>query len=196
MHCLLITAIIISLSVGTANADHEADSFRFERDGFIIHYVGNGGNCDECEWIAISGPIPGDADELFNDFIKANLLTEYTLDIRLNGDGGSTRGAMGLGRVLRKRGHATIISKTVHDGPYYGYEAGSCSNACAWAFLGGKSRWIEEGNFAITLAPPDKDLVLQADLLAYILDMGIAPQLLIKTAQTVGSPPPDVIASN
>jgi hypothetical protein len=83
------------------------DSYLFEKNGFRIHYVGNGGNCAGCEWIAVDGEIPSEAGQLFEDYTNEHKLNNIRLDVTLNSSGGSLLGGIRLGRVIRRLGMQT-----------------------------------------------------------------------------------------
>lgn len=108
----ILTALTVNtlavLNIRPVAAD---DTFLFEKDGFRIHYVGNGGNCYGCDWIAIDGRIPADAGEYLQGFIERNQLQGIHVYVYLNSPGGSLIGAIRLGRVIRNLGLDTAMRK-------------------------------------------------------------------------------------
>jgi len=196
----LIAFVLIALGIELGHATE--DSFLFERDNFRIHYVGNGGNCNGCEWIAIDGQIPTEAGDYLQDFVKRHQFQGIHLDISFNSPGGSLVGAIRLGRVIRDLGMSTSIGKTVSDGRWYGLEKGACYSACAYAFLGGVSRSVESGEYGVhqfyqqaLLQNPEGKVFTPIDfslqqvttglLLSYVLEMGASAQLVIEANKTL-----------
>jgi hypothetical protein len=192
---LLVTAILVpSISCAT-------DSYLFEKDGFRIHYTGNGGNCNGCEWIAIDGKIPPDAGELFRQYVKKHNFIGTPLFVTFNSNGGSLAGAIRLGRVIRASGLQTSIGKTVPEGRWHTTIKGRCYSACAYAFLGGVSRLVEPGEYGVhqfftdallkdpngrVFSPVDFSLqqTVTGLLLSYVMEMGVSANLVIEANNT------------
>jgi hypothetical protein len=105
--------------------------------------------------------------------------------ISFDSDGGSLRGGINLGRVIRENGLGTILA----------HEA-ECYSACFYAFAGGTQRWVAS-RAAIGVhqfyGASDEDSAVEtqaaaqeiaADLFAYAKEMGIdsrAVQLALRT---------------
>ena len=96
---ILGLAVSISLSFLPHMSLAADDPFLFERDGFRIHYVGSGGNCAGCEWLAIEGQIPAEAGQYLGDFLIKNNLNGIKLNVSFDSLGGSLVGGIRLGRV-------------------------------------------------------------------------------------------------
>ena len=195
-------AVVATFVLGSNS--HAKDSSLFERDGFRIHYVSNGGNCNGCEWIAIDGSIPPDAGQLFQQYVETHKFAGLSLTIALNSEGGSLTGAIRLGRVIRSLGMKTRIAKTVPNENWHTEAKGVCLSACAYAFLGGVFRSANAGEYGLhqfytdaLLKDPNGKVFTPVDfsiqqaltglLLAYVIEMGIKAELVVaanKTAPT------------
>lgn len=116
------------------------------------------------------------------------------LTVYFDSIGGSPYQAMKLGRAIRRLDLNTAVGKASND-PSGSYAArGGCYSSCAYAFLGGKSRSVgmlsEIGVHRFTT--PGKVPVqaiavgqmLSADLVAYMLEMGVDPELFVIAART------------
>lgn len=189
-------------SVCGASAESVSDSYLFEKDGFRIHYVGNGGNCNGCEWIAVDGDIPFDAGRLFRQYVKKHKFAGIPLYVTFNSVGGSLVGGIRLGRAIRSLGMKTSIGKTViDDTPHHNTVKGKCFSACAYAFLGGVARLVDEGEYGVNQYNSDALLkgstskafspidfsnqqTLAGFLLSYLLEMGVSGDLMVEANKT------------
>ena len=156
------------------------------------------------------------------DWIQAEgVITETTLEdflafldegpdwlprrIRFNSPGGNLAEGIRLGEELRRRGFATEVgSHEPHpdftDIPYWEFTRrtpGECASACAYAFMGGVERRIEEGSLigvhqfytipsqsdaegnASELVPQGAEQEILSLLLDYMLRMGIDARVLV-----------------
>ena len=182
------------------------DPSLFEKDGFRIHYVGNGGNCTGCEWIAIEGQIPAEAGQYLNDFMSKNKLNGIKLYVSLDSLGGSLVGGLRLGRVIRSLHLNTKVGKTVPNERWYTEKKGSCYSACAYAFLGGVNRIVNAGEYGVhqfytdaLLKTPEGKVFTPIDfsqqqtltglLLSYVIEMGANAELVIEANKT---PPTEI----
>ena len=199
----LLLAVIATLVVSFPRFSGAEDSYLFERNGFTIHYVGNGGNCHHgCEWIAIEGTIPTDAGALFEQYVTQHKLTGIEMNVSFNSQGGSLVGGIRLGRAIRKVRMSTSIGKTVPDGQFYTTGKGVCLSACAYAFLGGVHRFAEAGEYGVhqfytrqLLKNPEGKVFSPVDfsvqqtitglLLSYVIEMGASPELVVEANKTL-----------
>lgn len=189
------------LSFVTLITGHTKDSYLFERDGFRILYTSNGGNCNGCEWISVDGTIPADAGELFQQYLEKHKLAGISLNVVFNSNGGALAGGIRLGRVIRNAGMITSIGKTVPEGNWHTTSKGVCYSACAYAFLGGKSRLAQQGEYGIhqfytdaLLKDPTGKVLSPADfsaqqsitglLLSYVIEMGASAELVVEANKT------------
>ena len=198
---LLATTFILSICL--LSRGNAADNyFLFKKNEFLIHYVSNGGNCVDCEWIAIEGEIPPNAGELFEKYVTKHQLGNYSMNISFNSPGGSLVGAIWLGRAIRQLKYITSIEKTVpDDAGYYTRTDGKCTSACAYAFLGGVNRRANAGEYGVhqfytdaLLKDPEGKVFSPIDfsvqqtltglLLSYIMEMGVDPALVVEANST------------
>lgn len=169
-----------------------------------FHLRGNGGNLVGSEWIAAEGEIvPETATDLEN-FIKSFGYSENPggWSVRLNSPGGDLAGGIRLGEVIRKLKLDTEIGATEPDS--YGHwktAPGHCASACAFAFLGGLSRYASGGELGvhqfyneIALRDPSAKVFNSLDmsqhqfvsamLIDYVFRMGVDPRLVSIAAST------------
>lgn len=103
--------------------------------------VSNGGNCYiGCSWTVATGEITSDTPEAF----KAYLDADGAGPVMFNSSGGDVEAAMDLARLIREADMDTMVGKSqVYSEPWYEpIEGGSCTDACAVAFLGGSNRLV------------------------------------------------------
>ena len=165
----------------------------------------NGGNCIGCEWISARGVITEGTAARFAKFYREEKLERCYL-LALDSTGGSVVEAIKLGELIRQYGCTTTIARSVNDRPGYAtgftLEDGECYSACAYAFLGGKKRWVDaKAKYGVhqhydleSLATPLAKTLSAADvsgsqlliglLVAYAMQMDVAP-LLITVASLV-----------
>ena len=94
---LIRTIFACSLSFGIFGHSVEARESRFEKDGFVIDLVSNGGNCNGCEWIAVEGNIPDEAGDYFTAWVNKMGYTDVRMTVSLDSGGGSLLGGIRLG---------------------------------------------------------------------------------------------------
>jgi hypothetical protein len=172
-----------------------------EAQPMYFEAIRNGGNCVGCAYTQASGEITDQTAKEFDSFARSQ---EFgTGPVRLNSVGGSLLGGIVLGELFRSTGVLTEVgsSAPIRDGraiaPGIADRApGICSSACAYAFLGGTERSLDE-NAKLgfhrfyqenTLADPaaklftGKDIgdaqITTAALVLYILKMGVDPSLI------------------
>jgi hypothetical protein len=165
---------------------------------------GNGGNSAGSEWIDAEGEIvPETAIDLEN-FIKSFGHSENPggWSVRLNSPGGDLPGGIRLGELIRKLKLNTEIGATEPDS--YGHwerVPGHCASACAFAFLGGLTRYASGGELgvhqfydAISLRNPSAKVFSSLDmsehqfvsalLIDYVFRMGVDPRFVSAAAST------------
>jgi hypothetical protein len=181
---LLLTALWVTTS--------EAQPMHFEA-------IRNGGNCDGCAFVQASGEITLQTAKEFETFARSQ---EFGAGlVRLNSPGGSLVGGIILGEAFRSMGVVTEVgsSAPIPNSTSPGLadrSPGVCASACAYAFLGGKERSLDDGAKLgfhrfyreNALAEPTaklftgKDLgdaqITTAALVLYILKMGVDPKLI------------------
>lgn len=108
----------------------------------------SGGNCVGCEWTQATGVITPETPALFEKMVKDEMGVGYTLV--LDSEGGDLASGLELGRLFRKYDINVAIGKTVlQEGStkhHTTVDEGKCVSACAYAFLGGTRRSIENDN--------------------------------------------------
>ena len=139
---------------------------------------GNDGRCEDCGgFIQATGEITEDTPRSFEAFLKE---VGNPGVIRFNSPGGSLRAGIELGEKLRALRFATEVGSDEPDPvpyPAFGGRASkrvpaTCASACAYAFLGGVKRRIEDGSKLgvhrfyreSALAQPTAQLFTGADL--------------------------------
>ncbi len=110
-----------------------------------FYLAGNGGNCVGCEWVAAQGEITSDTPEVFQRFVEEHGSPYHLV---LHSPGGSLLAGIRLGELIRETGATTMIGETVSMGAEYGNAKetvpGVCASACAFAFMGGQERYVDD----------------------------------------------------
>jgi hypothetical protein len=187
-----LTAIVVLLAAVPASAE----PMHFED-------VSNGGNCEGCAYVQATGEITSDTSKEFEAF---EARAQYPADIvRLNSPGGSLAGGIALGELFRSRGISTEVGSSapitgVPRSRAAGRSPGVCASACAYAFLGGVGRSLDEGAKLgfhrfyqeNALERPSAKLftgqdlgdaqIITAGLTLYTLKMGVDPSLIALAA--------------
>ncbi|MGB8899957.1 MAG: hypothetical protein WCC90_12330 [Methylocella sp.] len=159
-------------------------------------------------WIVADGEITADSAKSFRDFLTTN---KAHLDARsvvlLNSLGGSLLGGVTLGEVIREFGLGTRIGRSIPGPPHQGNyvteteSPGVCLSACAFAFLGGKSRIASDRTLGVhqhysedALREPAAKQFTAGDLSAqqiiagilaeYVVRMGVDARFLTRAAMT------------
>jgi len=141
-------------------------------------------------WIQATGEITADTPADFEVFLGSSDCMPKV--VRLNSEGGSLRGGVMLGELFRARGFATEVGsgKPNSDVPtpgvrnIYTKTPGSCSSACAMAFLGGVERTLDPESTIGFHVVANRD-VSESDLRElttveslYLLEMGVDTRLI------------------
>lgn len=159
----------------------------------------NGGNCNECVWLAAEGLI---TETTADDFRRAVGGRRNVL-VRLNSPGGIAIGGIKLGYALREVNASVVIGSTQFKkvGGYTQDEEGPgvCASACAFAFMGGLYRGANEkelGVHRVFLNDPNSLIAADADsmfqggqmisalIVGYMQEMGIKSDIFSAIAQT------------
>lgn len=176
---LLSLLLLVGVSSATsANADTPM-KFTIEADPqerAIMKVVRNG-----IEDIFATGEITDGTAERFKDFVKANNIENAK--VSFNSPGGSLFEGMKLGRAIRALGFYTTVgvyNPTFTEGAS---KAAICASACAYAFAGGTSRFLDgyTGRLGIHqfYAPDDVGVTgedvqqVSGLLVAYLDEMGV-----------------------
>lgn len=166
---------------------------------FELH--GSGGNCYTCEWIQAEGTITADTPGVLQAYLDE---TGSRAQIVFNSPGGDLGAGLALGRVIRAAEMRTALGSTALDA--YGAKTltpGTCESACAFAFMGGVSRMVHDRPDAFVPRggrigmhqffsregqeiPSAATQQIMGQLLLYVLDMGIDPQVLALASATPG----------
>ena len=150
----------------------------------------------EMTWIAAEGVIVPDTPVVFRKFLEENLV--YTENrIEFNSPGGNLFAAMELGRIIRERGNATTIGRSLTlANPEMSmdviHRSGAiCYSACAYAFIGGSSRSLGGGllgvhRFGSNSFSVSGDIaqIVSSEVAAYIAEMGVDQRLLQIASRT------------
>lgn len=177
----------------TGPAAHAQDEMRFDSEC--------GANL--CFAIA-SGRLDDGAPERFAAFIDAS---EAVYQVLLSSDGGNLEAGKRLGRMIRERDLGTVVFGADDvwnsDLSFRTGDGAACLSACAYAFLGGTTRIVPEGNrlgfhqFALAsgarLPPAMVEGLLSesnqaaGDLVAYIVEMAVDARLFALASERVGA---------
>ena len=102
--------------------------------------------CETCTpKILAQGTIKEHTPKLFQEFIDQN---NPNKDVVLNSIGGSMVGGFALGKLFKEYGFNTVVKPTVNIYTVVGEQPINemiCYSACAYAFLGGHKRTVEDG---------------------------------------------------
>ena len=147
--------------------------------------------------IVADGEINKDTPEKFQKFLDTSPFDGSIYIVALNSDGGNLNAGLKLGRLIRKNKLDTTVAKY----PYVGKDNpnshnaanGGCFSSCALAFLGGRRRFIKPDDrlgfhqfsrakssiesMSPTLITQAATQLVGADILDYIVDMGVNPLL-------------------
>jgi len=147
------------------------------------------------------GRLDDGAPERFEAFIDA---AEATYQVLLSSNGGSLEAGERLGRAIRARGLGTLVADRNWLSSATGAGSGAdCLSACAYAFLGGTTRSVPEGNrigfhqFALTAGarlPPGVRIEgllsdsnqAAAELVSYIVEMDVDARLFALASEKAG----------
>ena len=126
--CLIACMLMLLAFDGYGEALAEPMSFKSVNTG--------GNHC--CWWTAAEGEITDATPDAFRRPLSSENPTTL---LRLNSAGGSLFGALELGLLIRQSNFETEIGHT--EG--FNKLPGECASACAYAFMGGIARSLEEG---------------------------------------------------
>ncbi|MDX8501666.1 hypothetical protein RFM99_25030 [Mesorhizobium sp. VK4C] len=127
-------------------------------------------------YILVSGDFAYQDDlSVFEALVRTSAATAVTF----RSPGGNIQKAMDLGRLIRRLGLGTAQ-----------FRASECESACSLAFLGGVIRFAEAGSIGVHKSSFQGDIPLStqeavsavqqitADVITYIIEMGVDPALL------------------
>ena len=170
---------------------------------------GNGGNCDTCSWLSAEGEITSDTPQKFANFVSKldkewGSHVGYT--VYLDSPGGSLAAGLKLGELFRSYKYKTGVARSVSlvsevSTSYNDLKPATCASACAFAFLGGESRYATAGEVGVhqffqeaALSNPSNkaydafDLseqqFISAVLIDYVFRMGVDPRFASISAAT------------
>ena len=125
-------------------------------------------------FLQATGTITKDTPAEFARFMATDG-AKTSRDLNIHSPGGDLRAAIDLGRAIRKARLNTSIERSIRlEGAMkvFRYKDPACTNACAYAFLGGVSRsYAAEATYAPGSAAP-------GDVAPYLEEMGIPSRLL------------------
>jgi len=169
-----------------------------------FHLRGNGGNYIGAEWISAEGEIVPGTTENLETFMKGFRYSENPggWNVRFNSPGGSLSEGIRLGELIRKLKLGTEVGASEPD--EYGHwkrVTGYCASAAAFAFLGGVSRFVSDGELGvhqfydeIAVKDPSAKVFdsldmsqhqfISAMLIEYVFRMGVDPRLVSIAAST------------
>ncbi|WP_223162583.1 COG3904 family protein [Ruegeria intermedia] len=110
----------------------------------------NKGNMSTSAWIAATGVIDMETPSRFRAFLESE--QNPPSQIVLHSPGGNLAAGLELGRMIREAGLTAHVGRSERtfesynapcDTWYDGVEAGICASSCAYAFLGGRERFVD-----------------------------------------------------
>lgn len=145
----------------------------------MVFSSGCEGNAVESCWILAEGTITEGTAQRFREFIEGGV---DGMSVTLSSPGGVLTEGVRLGRIIREFDLSTHISD-------------ACLSACAYAYLGGSLRALNKDEllgfhqFSSSLEIPEVvSQQIVAELLAYVLEMGVDARVFISASRT---PPAD-----
>lgn len=130
-----------------ATAAVSAAPMTFRKAGSDVRF------CPEsCDFIQATGEITKETPAAFEKFLREKGGAGV---VRLHSGGGDLQAGLELGELFRKNGVVTEVGSDEHDptnvnyydkSPWTRRIKGRCASACAYAFLGGVSRRLLEGD--------------------------------------------------
>lgn len=145
--------------------------------------------------IFLDGEIDKDAPRRLTEILR-KIPTNGAINIYLNSSGGNLFAGMELGRIFRKLGASTSISKMGSD-KNNSSRNGVCYSACSLAYLGGLYRYANtEAIYGVhrissSMGPTNQDLdvgqIVSAAVSTYLIEMGIDARLFKLIANTSAS---------
>ena len=109
--------------------------------------IRNGGNCANCSYTQATGEITADTPKQFETFEASQQFGVG--NVRLNSPGGSLAAGIALGELFRAHGIATEVggsaplTQAIEPG-LFDRSPGVCASACAYAYLGGVERSLDD----------------------------------------------------
>lgn len=158
-----------------------------------------GKRCSGCLLVKADGEITESTPNKFEKLVKSeSLSSKRNIIVVMNSPGGSLWGGLELGQQIRSRGFDTHIGKIeITQTGELKIIDGQCASACAYAFLGGKSRskelkseyGLHQISTATTSAVPLNHAVksvqnLLSEISKYVDKMGVSPELVTLATQT------------
>lgn len=155
-----------------------------------------GGICVGCTWIDATGDITPETTNEFEEFLETHdMKARLGYPLMFNSKGGDLGAALRLGRRLRELEASVGVAKTTYE-PASNHatpnleDSGVCYSACAYAFLGGQVRDLENGTLGFHQFFDDdilanrnensfgtvdrlRDHYVVGVLITYLIDMGI-----------------------
>jgi len=153
-------------------------------------------------WIVADGEITRDTPDHFRKFVQKEGIDSAKIEVYLNSPGGNLIGGLKLGETIREFGFNTRVARSVPNIGQFEMDApGECYSACAFTFLGGKSRIAPDRSVGVhqhytdeALSDPDAKRYTASDLsfeqiiagvLAdYVVRMGVDARFLTLASLT------------
>lgn len=150
--------IFLALAVSGASAQQPSDSCSgpsaLEYHAFdapmTFSWATNKGNMSTSAWIVATGVIQPDTPHQFRNFLDQE--GGVGGQLVLHSPGGNLAAGLEMGRIIRSTGLTTHIGRTdrtfeSHNSPCDTWfdivHTGTCASSCAYAFLGGKVRFVD-----------------------------------------------------
>lgn len=194
----LLAALAVSPAFASetmAQQDFAGAALRFD-----VFRLCNGSSPRCGDRILVSGELPDDAARQFLDYLDA--APRYSPVVCFDSIGGSVRGGISLGRVIRARALDTCVLRTYstetlnHDsnGNLTNEETvladgAICASACVFAFMGGVNREVAPGamlgvhQFAGTYSEVLAQIT-EAQIGSFVDEMGVSRALLDTASRT------------
>jgi hypothetical protein len=148
--------------------------------------------------VYIYGTIDANAPGRFESMMKSGKIPNGS-DIYLNSTGGDMHAGMALGRLFRSGAMVTHLGtpRPKLRSSSLSVKTAICSDACAYAYLGGVYRWAPSGSDRIGFpmhyvggpTPSQSGAATQpsGDVSAYLQEMGVDGKVLAQSSSTAGN---------
>ncbi len=136
--------------------------------------------------VYLHGEIDADAPRRFADLMSRGRVVAGS-DVYLNARGGDRAAGLALGRMFRSAGMATHLgTPRLPKRASIAEKSASCTDACAYAWLGGLYRWAPSGRDRLGFTSASVATAKDAAVAAYLKEMAIDSAALVSSAAPEG----------
>lgn len=136
--------------------------------------------------VYLHGDMDPDASRRFADLMSRGRIVAGS-DVYLNARGGDRAAGLALGRMFRAAGMATHLgTPRLPKQASYTQKIATCTDACAYAWLGGLYRWAPSGRDRMGFTAAATAATQDAAVTTYLKDMGVDPAALTPATAASG----------